>query len=276
MRKLLPLVLTVLAVSACDEATSNLVTNIIATIFQDAQGGSNASEAVLDGTLMELPAIVDGDDIIEYEGYVSSYNHKTLIPNWVAYELTDEELEGDVERGARQFSMDSDVKGRQAMREDYYNSGWTKGHMAPATDFRWSSSAMDDTFYFMNVCPQNEYLNGKDWEYLEGKVRHWARQYGKVWVVTGPIIGDNMYGTIGDRNVVVPDAFFKAVLVPDGKKYSAIAFVMGNDSQRYWLKDCAITVDELEDITGIDFFPALEDSVENAVESRYSESDWGL
>lgn len=261
-----------LSASSCDEQTAQDVISIIVGLFTSAQ----EAPAVPAEGLMELPASRPSDRIMSYAGYVSSYNPETLIPDWVAYELTAEELEGTEERGDRQFSMDKRYKGTQAMREDYYNSGWTKGHMAPAADMRWSSSAMDDTFYFTNVCPQHEYLNGKDWEYLEGRVRHWAREFGKVWVVTGPIVGSNRYGTIGDRDVVVPDSFYKAVLACKGGKYRAIAFTMDNDDKRYYLQDCAISVNELEEITGLDFFPLLDDSVEEKVEDRLSLSDWGI
>ena len=226
--------------------------------------------------LLELPQINNGDVIIEHTGYVTSYNPKTRIPVWVAYELTDEETRGDEERTDRKFKMDPLYKGTQAMREDYSNSGWTKGHMAPAADFRWDSDAMDETFYLTNICPQCEELNTGDWEYLERQVRYWARDYGKVWVVTGPIVGDAVEGTIGERSVTVPDAFFKAVLVWTGFRYSAIAFVMGNDSQRYYLKDCAMSIDSLEDLTGLDFFPALDDETEELTEKDYTLSVWGI
>lgn len=225
---------------------------------------------------LEKPA-VDWDDIIlNHNGYVTSYNSDACIPEWVAYELTDEESRGTEQRNDRIFKMDPDYRGRQAKREDYSNSGWTKGHMAPARDFAWSSDAMDQTFYLTNICPQSEELNANDWNYLERRVRSWAREFGKVWVVTGPVIGKNKYGTIGERNVVVPDAFFKAVLAPVGTGYSAIGFVMGNDSRRYYLRDCSLSIDRLEDLTGIDFFPQLEDTVEEEVESRYRLSDWGI
>ena len=107
-------------------------------------------------------------------------------------------------------------------------------------------------------------------------MRAWARKYGKVWVVSGPIVGDNIYGTIGKDHVVVPDAFYKVVLVHDGKRYQSIAFVMGNDAERYWLQDCALTVDELEKRTGLDFYPALPDDIEDDTESRYDFSVWGI
>lgn len=236
----------------------------------------NGPEAPLPEGQLEIPAPSAADHIVVHEAYTSSYNTTTLIPNWVAYELTEEETYGDVERGDRMFRMDPDLDTRQAKREDYYNSGWTKGHMIPASDVRWSASGMDETFYFTNVCPQNEVLNAGDWEYLERQVRRWAREFGTAYVVTGPIVGEGKYGRIGDREVTVPDAFFKAVLCPDGPTYHAIAFVMNNDDRRYYLDKCAMSIDSLEEMTGLDLFPALEDDVENMIESRFSLKDWNI
>ncbi len=227
---------------------------------------------------MEIPSKVPGGRIVRHGAYVTSYNTQTLIPDWVAYELTAEETEGRRERDGIEFRMDPDLKGcTQAMREDYSGSGWTKGHLMPAADAAFSSSTMAETFYFTNICPQNEVLNAGDWQYLEKRVRSWAGRYGSVWVATGPIVGENRYGTIGDRNVVVPDSFFKALMIrrKDGS-YSSIAFVMDNDEDRYYLKDCYMSVDELEALTGFDFFPALDDKIEEKVESSVRLSDWGI
>ncbi len=226
---------------------------------------------------LEIPG-ASGGRTVQHGAYVSSYNTSTLIPDWVAYELTAEEAQGRRERDGIEFRMDPDLKGcTQAMREDYSGSGWTKGHLMPAADAAFSSNTMAETFYFTNICPQNEVLNAGDWQYLEKRVRNWARIYGSVWVVTGPIVGENRYGTIGERNVTVPDSFYKALLVrrKDGS-YSSIAFVMDNDEERYYLKDCAMSVDELERLTGFDFFPSLDDRIEEKVESSVRLSDWGI
>ena len=192
--------------------------------------------------------------------------------------LTAGETGGTQKREGIEFRMDPNLKGcTQAMREDYYGSGWTKGHLMPAADAAFSSSTLSETFYFTNICPQNETLNAGDWQYLEKKVRQWANRYGSVWVVTGPIVGENRYGTIGDRDVVVPDAFFKALLVrKKNGSYSAIAFVMDNDDDRYYLKDCCMTIDDLESLTGFDLYPALDDVIEEKVESTFRLSDWGI
>lgn len=241
-------------------------------------GGEDAVVTpVRDGSTerMEIPAPGDGT-VVEHEAYVSSYNRNTLIPDWVAYELTADEIEGEAARSDKGFSMDPDVRGAQAMREDYAHSGWTKGHMIPASDVRWSRDAMEETFYFTNICPQNEVLNGGDWEYLERKVRAWARKFGSVYVVTGPIVGSGKYGTIGDHDVTVPDAFFKAVATNRMGKWYSIAFVMGNDAERYYLQDCAMSVNDLEALTGLDLFPALDDSIEDEVEAQRSLKDWDI
>ena len=225
---------------------------------------------------LEMPALTSKDQLVTYQGYTSSYNSKTLIPNWVAYELTEDETYGDASRENLVFSMDRHFKGKQAMREDYAGSGWTKGHLAPAGDFFWNQKAMEESFYFMNICPQREELNSKDWQYLEKQVRRWAREFGRVWVITGPIVGENRYGTIGANHVVVPDAFFKAVLAQDGLDYQGIGFVMQNDKKRYYLEKCALSIDDLELLTGMDFFPALPDEIEDAAELSYNLAFWDI
>lgn len=237
-----------------------------------------ATSPVALADLMEIPALTSEGRIVQHGAYVSSYNTETLIPNWVAYELTAEETGGSHTRDGMEFRMDPDLRGcTQAMREDYSGSGWSKGHLMPAADAAFSNSTMSETFYFTNICPQNETLNAGDWQYLEKRVRNWANRYGSVWVVTGPIVGENRYGTIGDRDVVVPDSFFKALLIrKKNGSYSAIAFVMDNDEDRYYLKDCSMSIDELESLTGFDFFPALDDKIEGKVESTVRLSDWGI
>lgn len=233
---------------------------------------------VSSGGALELPVPVSGGRIVKHGAYVTSYNTSTLIPDWVAYELTAEEASGRRGRDGVEFKMDPDLRGcTQAMREDYSGSGWTKGHLMPAADAASSTSTMEETFYFTNICPQDETLNAGDWAYLEKRVRQWANRYGHIWVVTGPIVGENRYGTIGEREVVVPDSFFKALLIQKKNgSYSAIAFVMDNDDERYYLKDCYLTVDELETLTGFNFFPQLDDTIEEKVESKVRLSDWGI
>lgn len=225
-----------------------------------------------DYELHGLPALSQSDVLIEYRGYVVSYNEKYLIPDWVAYELSASETAGSNSREGKNFRQDPLLRRRQAEDSDYRNSGWSRGHMAPAGDFKWSNEAMDETFYFTNCCPQNQALNAGQWSTLEKKVRKWAEKYGNITVVTGPLVGENVYGTIGRNKVVVPDAFFKVILAGD----QSIAFVMYNRPENENLQRCAMTVDKLEELSGIDFFAGLDNQFEDRIESTVSLRYWGL
>lgn len=238
-----------------------------------AQGHRGIGEPPLDKKLMEMPAIQDGDIILVYNGFVVNYNADLLIPNWVAYELTAEETRGDIPR-AKGFSMDLDYKERQAMREDYSNSGWDKGHMAPSADMKWSQSAMNESFYLTNICPQNHDLNGKSWHALEKKVRDWAVEYDHVYVVCGPVFISKDYKTIGNNKVAIPDGFFKAILRQSGKQYYSIAFVFDNTPENQPLKDAVVSVNDIEGIIGFDLFPNLSNRYEEKVESQAEWEDW--
>jgi serine protease Do len=210
---------------------------------------------------------------IKYMGYEVLYNAEYRIPQWVEYRLSASEVGGPYSRKGKDFRRDETVNLPQAdYDDDYKHSGWSRGHMAPSGDFKWNNEAMWDTFYYTNCCPQDKLLNEGKWKKLEEKVRGWAKRFGYVDVVTGPIVGKNVYGTLGQNKVVIPDAFFKAILSHD----EAIGFVMYNHNSNENLQKCAMSVDELEDITGYDFFSEMDDEDENRIESSYKLKYWGL
>lgn len=261
MRRVLHI--TLIALTVCEAITLH------------AQGDIDSRSRKLDATLLELPAIKNSDEILVYSGFVVNYNNDRLIPNWVAYELTANEVEGTIPR-AKRFSMDLSYKKKQAMREDYSNSGWDKGHMAPAADMKWSQNAMNESFYLTNICPQNHNLNGRDWQDLEKRCRALAQMYGKVWIVCGPVIHTNKYGTIGPQNVTVPDAFFKAILIYDGRQYKSIAFIMDNIPDSQPLRKSAVTVNDLELLINYNLYVNLNDRIEEKVEGQLNLTDWNL
>lgn len=241
---------------------------------QQEPSGSYSEE--VDTSLLELPQLSKEDKIINYRGFKVSYNSRTKIPNWVAWELEESEIYGKASREGMIFMPDNSLPYPQAEDYDYRNSGWTRGHMAPAADFKWSKKALEDTFHFTNCCPQDASLNGGMWDTLEKKTREAASEYGKVWVVTGPIIGENRYGAIGENSVTVPDAFFKALMIHDGNHYQTIAFIMENRDQRENMRKCAMSVNKLEEKIKLNLFDALDDDIEEKVESNYKLSVWGL
>lgn len=246
---------------------------VVVSLNLAAQGHRGDNEPPLNNSLMELPAIGNNDIILVYTGFIVNYNTNRLIPNWVAYELTASEVEGNVPR-ANGFSMDLAIDMPQATREDYSNSGWDKGHMVPAADMKWSENAMFESFYLTNICPQNHDLNGKDWHSLEKLVRLWAKEYGRVWVVCGPYVYCNLFGTIGEQKVVIPDGFFKAVLRQEGDNYRSIAFVFENNANTQPLKKAVVSVNDVEALIGYDLFTNLDNKIEEMIESQSDFDNW--
>ncbi len=211
--------------------------------------------------------------VIEHLGYTVSYNSRHKNPNWVAYELTAEELQGKESRNGS-FIPDPLASGDQASTKDYTRSGWDRGHLAPAADMAWSKEAMRESFYLSNISPQAPGLNRGKWKSLEDFTRDNARRYGKLLVVTGPVFkeGDGM-GCIGKNKVTVPDAFYKVLLMNDNG-LSGIGFYFDNTDSKNRLQSHAISIDSVESITGIDFFYKLPDNIEEQVERSYSWEKW--
>jgi endonuclease G len=224
--------------------------------------------------MYELPAPLKDrpEQILQRKGYTTSYNRDTRNPNWVAWHLTKEHTKGKNQRKEMVFTEDQDVKPR-ATNNDYYNSRYDRGHMCPAGDNKWDKEAMTQSFLFTNICPQNHGLNKYEWNELEIKCREWAKEYGAIDIVCGPIYDAEDQRTIGKNKVWVPVAFFKVVLCRKGIP-KAIGFIYRNEGKRQTMKEAVRTVDDIEALTGIDFFPALDDATENRIEARAKLYEW--
>lgn len=213
------------------------------------------------------------EQMLRRTGYTASYNKATKLPNWVAWHLTADRTTGPAKRSGVDFQADMDVPAPRAEDSDYYGSGYDRGHMCPAADNKYSEKAMEESFLFTNMCPQNGNLNRGDWNEMEQACRRWAKEYGGVYIVCGPILYKGKHKTIGKNKVVVPEAFFKVVL-RTGENPKAIGFIYKNAEGNRPKGDYVNTVDEVERITGIDFFPSLPDDVENKVEATADIADW--
>lgn len=225
------------------------------------------------GYELARPSSRTKQQIIYHLGYTTSYNPEWLQPNWVAWELTQEEADGKQKRGG-QFAPDPRVKSKySAQPSDYRQSGYDRGHMAPAGDMKWDSDAMEETFLLSNICPQKNELNAGLWERLETRCRSWARFHGKVWICCGPII-EKRHKTIGENKVAVPSAFFKVVCLEHKGQYQAVGFVFANEACEGNIWDYAMSVDEVEELTGIDFFYLLPDNIEDQMEAHWDQRRW--
>lgn len=278
------LFIAVVALCSCDLAKNNkaLISEAGKALVEELDqkngeaGACDASAGAAeadDKLVMQTSPKGTPEQILERTGYVASYNKATLLPNWVAWHLTAERTEGNAKRSGVDFAEDTEVPEPRATDWDYYNSGYDRGHMCPAADNKWSKKAMEESFLFTNMCPQNGNLNRGDWNEMEMACRKWAKKYGDLYIVCGPILYKGKHKTIGNNKVVVPEAFFKVVL-RTGDDPQAIGFIYKNTSGNRSKDSYVNTVDEVERITGIDFFPSLPDDVEKNVEATADIANW--
>lgn len=210
--------------------------------------------------------------VIRHIGYTTSYNSDWLIPNWVAYSLTETEVNGTFKRPKKEFEPDPQVKGNSAVHRDYTNSGFSRGHMAPAADMKWSEQAMLESFYLSNVCPQLSDFNAGVWERLENRIRALASE-STVYICCGPIV-EKKHEKIGYNGVAVPSRFFKVLCMKRRGQWQAIGFVFPYTACKGSMFGYACTVDEVETLTGHDFFYNLPDDIETDVESSFRSKSW--
>ena len=231
-------------------------------------------------TKLTLGDIVNGAPTenlkLYYTGFVVSYNLSTFTPSWVAWELTSEETTGPISRKDYDFSPDPMLDARyQVEKQDYSDSGYDRGHMCPAGDMEWSPSAMNDCHYMTNICPQSPKLNQVYWERLESACRRWAGLYGSIYIICGPVYNRNKRYTIGvNHSIAVPDGYFKVVVTLIKGEEKGIGFYYVNDDIRQTMEDASLSIKQVEELTGYDFFAELPDDVELKIESQNKLSSW--
>jgi endonuclease G len=220
---------------------------------------------------MEIPFLNSKDSIAYHTGYSVSYNQKFRQANWVAYCLTRNETNSIFKR-ENKFVQDPLIKGTDN-GIDYEKSGYDRGHLAPAADMGFSKITMDESFYYSNMTPQVPGFNRGIWKQLEEQTRNWAIEYDSLYIVVGPIFSDSMK-IIGPHQVAVPNSYYKVILDNHKGKEKTIGFVMKNEGSKNSLQSFVVALDSVEVLTGIDFFPILEDSLETKLESLVVLNTW--
>ena len=224
-----------------------------------------------------LPTSKSPGELIRHEGYTLSYREQYKDAEWVAYPLLAYETTGDADRKNEQFKPDPLVENGTAIPSDYTRSGYDRGHLAPAADFKFSQRMMRETFFMSNITPQAPQFNRGIWSDLENQVRVWARRDKGIYVVTGPVLKPGL-PTIGKSNeVTVPAKFYKVILYCNQPNIRLIGFLLNNEEAHGSLQDFVVPVDLIEQLTGLDFFPKIPDDLEHKLESKGREevvSDW--
>jgi len=221
---------------------------------------------------LEIPKTNSKDKIITHTGYSLLYNEIHEQADWIAYELSKEETIRLYER-TNKFILDPKVNTITASDIDYKGSGYDRGHLAPASDMGWSSTAMKESFYYSNMSPQNPSFNRGIWKKLEELVRTWAVENNTIYIVTGPVLKGELT-SIGIDKVSVPKYYFKVILDYSNPSIKGIGFVLPNAGSKEPLKNYAVTIDNVEKFTGIDFFPLLQDKQEDSIESTLCIECW--
>ncbi|XP_064616061.1 endonuclease G, mitochondrial-like [Liolophura sinensis] len=215
-------------------------------------------------------------NIRNYGEFVVSFDKRTRNANWVFEHITSDRLlrkdQEAVDRTKCQFTEDSSIHPYfRATNEDYKSSGYDRGHLAAAGNYRHSQISTDQTFLLSNISPQvGKGFNRDAWNSLEKLVRAIARKNKSVYLCTGPLYlpqhDDNdgklyvKYEVIGKNHVAVPTHFFKIVIIETNTgDYEQLSFVMPNKAlpPDVPLKNYLVPVESVERAAGLLFFEKL-------------------
>lgn len=217
-------------------------------------------------------------ELVRHSTFLLSYDTAHRQAEWVAYVLVREDLERPVVGFLDRFVKDEKISGRSAAYEDFSGSGYSPGHLIPPEDRAWNGEVNAETYYMSNISPQTPEFNRGIWRELEENIRDWAKEKGRLFIVTGPVLNDEIEKVIGENEVSVPKYFYKALLCLDGSEKSAIAFLIPNEKSDLPLEEYARPVREVEEVTGIDFFSTvmLDRKLEDSLESHFDIGDWAV
>lgn len=267
-------------------------------------GGGGSKPAQPTGSLaarLEMPAPLAGNRVIAHwtiSGtdsiltYCLEYDSDKYHSRWVAFRFDGATRARNVGRKdysiRPQYPRDPQLTDRY-IEDDASFNGYQHGHLCASADRLYSRLANDQTFYMTNMSPQKGDFNGGYWTRFEEFVQRCGRSAAfadTLYVVKGGTIAEGQYShRVARSRMVVPKYYFIALLKVKNNVYSAVAFWVKHDSYGYdfdhqapasVVAEHAVSVDELEELTGIDFFHNLPDAVESTVESGYVAANWGL
>lgn len=267
-------------------AVRNVVDSVLTEIISiesgeevaEDSGGTELSDVDVSDEYL-LPVCSEGHDHIRcnYTGYSLCYRESYEQAEWAATCLTRKKVNKKASGRTDNFRPDPAVPTGSSTLADYKGSGYDRGHLVPAADLSWSEKSMDDSFYMTNMSPQAPDFNRGIWKELEEQVRDWAKEFGTVYTVSGPVLDKKKYKTIGASKVAVPEYYYKVLLAHTDKgKWSAIGFILPNAGSEKAFIEFAVPVDEVEKRCNIDFFAPLDDADEAVLESSFDAKFWGL
>ncbi len=227
-------------------------------------------------------------ELIEHAGMVLGFDCEYKMASWVFHVLTPDVSSGTISR-SNDFRVDATSSCESAQEADYFirketadgtyeydGFGFDRGHLAPSADFRWSANALSESYYYSNMTPQRPEFNRESWASLEGLLRKIVDQEKKqLFVITGPILHAGL--PVIERSVnklKIPEYHYKVVVDASAENPRGMAFVMPNKKCDERLSAYVISIDSLERLTGIDFFPDLNAELETKIEQIADYNAW--
>lgn len=274
----------------------------------DIQGGGNNQKVLnanknYDGmqpevARLEFPRLKGGKSIVIVHktddayglNFCTEWDYEKMSQRWSCYQMY-KGYTGNAGRyeGNPQYPFDEDLQAIEAKTgltmywdQDYFrSSGYDHGHICPSADRQYSTAANKQTFYLTNMQPQYPQFNQKLWAKMEDRMRKWIANSpatDTMYVCKGGTIDDeaNIIERVKDK-LIVPKYFYMAILYKNAEGYKAIAFWAENinvDHSGDDLRDYVMSIDRLEEMTGIDFFCNLPDDIENKVEANTYTQSW--
>lgn len=213
--------------------------------------------------------------VLDNPGFLVGYVDALKQPLWVAYQARAVRDPSGPDRPW--FEADTRTKA-QVSYHDYKCDRWTRGHLAPnfVISRLYGRKAQEAAFLMSNISPQNEDFNSGAWQRLEElEVDEWAREFGQLWVVTGPVFGNRPKTTCA--GIPIPEAFFRVLLDLEGDQPRAIAVLMPQTAAHDApLADFVVSIDAVEAATGLDLFSDLADEREITLEAGLADRSWRI
>lgn len=227
-----------------------------------------------------------GDEAIEHKALVLAYDEDHEMAKWVAHMVITDVINGRTSR-TDDFRTDPMIKTGSSEELDYFiksktpegdftfdGFGYDRGHLAPSADFRWDEEALSESYFYSNMTPQHPDFNRLAWAEVEQYVRDYViKNEVDLYVVTGPVLHPGLPKQERSKNSIsIPEKHFKVVMDLDNQR--GVAFLMDNSKATKPVENYMVPIDEIERLTGYDFFPALDHQQEKSIESATDYRDW--
>lgn len=226
--------------------------------------------------------------IAEHSALVIGFNESYRLAEWTFHQLLPDVIDGGITR-SNDFRPDPKLENKTAIEADYFikkdkgdgkfnydGFGFDRGHLAPSADFRWSEQGLSQSYYYSNMTPQRPGFNRESWADIENTLRSIVENNPqRYFVLTGPVLHDSL--PVIERSVnqiPIPALHYKIIVDLESDNPKGMAFLMPNKKCEKPVYEYVVSIDSVEVLTGLNFFPNLDAKTERLVESKSDYNAW--